>query len=531
MMKMRIEYFAFLLLLAFSAICATSILNKYLTVDESLYIVSGYSYLKTFDFRLNPEHPIFAKMLYGLPLLLLNPKLPIESKNWEALADKIDIGANYGFAAEFYKENLPRFRAIVFSARIVAIALAVLLGLLILFWSKEAFGNKAALLALFLYCFEPNIIAHARLATLDIPLTLFAFASFYFAWKFARSAKIYFLMLSALCISFAVLTKYTALLFFPLLFLFILLQHKELSKNRIKFFKGQRLLYYAFIFSVLIIVPIILANVLYAFDGYKQNQYVFVPARMLEGFNFIRSWVEQGREGYLFGEFRTYIPEYFLVAFLIKTTLAFLLILAASFYLFIKKPQLELFNILVPALLFFIIVSLFARFYLGLRYILPAFPFLFVFVSGALANKLENITKNRMLSALFCALLVWHAFASLAIYPHYLAYFNELIGGPANGAKYLTDSNIDWGQDLFYFIEFAKEKGWQKPHFIYFGWPYATMFIQSHYEPVCKPSKMKLAISVTALTGISKKGDCWRWLFNYEPKARIGWSIYYYEIE
>ncbi|MCD6479004.1 MAG: glycosyltransferase family 39 protein [Candidatus Diapherotrites archaeon] len=530
MVKMRTEYFALLLLLIFTVICTTSILNKYLTVDESLYIVSGYSYLKMLDFRLNPEHPVFTKMLYGVPLLLLNPKLPIESKNWKMIANKIDVGANYGFAADFYKENLEMFRTIIFSARLVAIALAVVLGLLIFFWSREAFGSKASLLALFLYCFEPNIIAHSRLATLDMPLTLFVFASFYFAWKFARSAKVRFLILSSLCLSFAVLTKYVALLFFPLLFLFILLQHKELSKNRMKFFKKRGLLYYAFIFSTLIIVPVVLANALYALECYKQNQYVFLPARMFEGFNFIRSWVEHGREGYLFGEFRTYIPEYFLVAFIIKTTLAFLLILTISFYLFIKKPKFELFSILVPALLFFATVSLFSKFYLGLRYILPAFPFLFVFVSGAFASRLENITKNRMLSVLLCALLAWHAFASLTIYPHYLAYFNELIGGPANGAKYLTDSNIDWGQDFFYFMEFAKRINWKNPRLAYFGWPYPTIFMPFDYSGVCKPAKGRFAVSVTMLTGYSKDVNCWRWLLNYEPKARIGWSIYYYEI-
>jgi hypothetical protein len=39
-------------------------------------------------------------------------------------------------------------------------------------------------------------------------------------------------------------------------------------------------------------------------------------------------------------------------------------------------------------------------------------------------------------------------FSLVTIYPHQLAYFNELAGGPRNGHKYLLGSSLDWGQDL-----------------------------------------------------------------------------------
>ena len=38
--------------------------------------------------------------------------------------------------------------------------------------------------------------------------------------------------------------------------------------------------------------------------------------------------------------------------------------------------------------------------------------------------------------------------SALAVHPHHLSYFNALIGGPANGYRYLVDASIDWGQDL-----------------------------------------------------------------------------------
>jgi hypothetical protein len=50
--------------------------------------------------------------------------------------------------------------------------------------------------------------------------------------------------------------------------------------------------------------------------------------------------------------------------------------------------------------------------------------------------------------AVIGVLLLGHAAASLSIRPHYLAYFNPLLGGPARGYEHFVDSSLDWGQDL-----------------------------------------------------------------------------------
>jgi len=518
---------ALLLLLVFFITCITSVLNKYTTVDESLYIVAGYAYLKTGDFRINIEHPVFMKALYGLPLLFLNPKLPIEkNENWNKSAN-IDVVANYAFASDFYIENLNMFRTIVFSARVVAIILATILSFLIFLWTKEAFGKKASLLALCIYCFEPNIIAHGSIAALDLPLTLFVFASFYFTWKFANSGRRRFLALSVISITFAVLTKYSGLIFIPLLMAFSLFYRKKLNEK----FGSKAKTYYAIFFIAILITPIIFANIIYAFDHYKENIYLVIPSRVFEGYDFMRHWAEGGRDGWFFFEYRSYIPEYYLGAFLIKTTVPILILTALGFLLFVKRPNIEVLKILLPGLIFFILLSLFSRFYIGLRYALPAFPFLFAFIAGAFAPYLEKTNCGKKILLLIAVLLFWHIISSLSIYPHYLSYFNELIGGPANGLKYLSDSNIDWGQDFFYFMEFAKDRNWENPHLIYFGWPYPWMFMRFHWEDICEAKKERFAISATAIIGVIKDANCHRWLLNYEPKERIGWSIYYYEID
>jgi hypothetical protein len=56
--------------------------------------------------------------------------------------------------------------------------------------------------------------------------------------------------------------------------------------------------------------------------------------------------------------------------------------------------------------------------------------------------------------------LGWGAISSLLCFPHSLAYFNELIGGPARGHRYLSGTNIDWGHNVFYLREEVKRRNW-----------------------------------------------------------------------
>ena len=50
--------------------------------------------------------------------------------------------------------------------------------------------------------------------------------------------------------------------------------------------------------------------------------------------------------------------------------------------------------------------------------------------------------------ALLTLAVIGTAASTLRAYPHQLAYFNEITGGPYNGYKHLLGSNFDWGQDL-----------------------------------------------------------------------------------
>jgi hypothetical protein len=96
--------------------------------------------------------------------------------------------------------------------------------------------------------------------------------------------------------------------------------------------------------------------------------------------------------------------------------------------------------------------SLTSNLNIGVRHILPTFPFVYILVSGQidkffnyLRDKKEPV-KGPMIALIF--FLLWYALSSLAVFPFYLTHFNELVGGPEKGHLYVTDSNLDWGQDV-----------------------------------------------------------------------------------
>lgn len=103
---------------------------------------------------------------------------------------------------------------------------------------------------------------------------------------------------------------------------------------------------------------------------------------------------------------------------------------------------------------------------IGHRHLLPVYPPLFV-LAGAAGWWLSS---TRRAAGVFCGLLVaGTAVTNLLTWPHYIAYFTELIGGPAQGPKYLSDSNVDWGQDLKFLARYLRGHPRDDVKLSYFG--------------------------------------------------------------
>ena len=189
---------------------------------------------------------------------------------------------------------------------------------------------------------------------------------------------------------------------------------------------------------------------------------------------------------------------------------------------------------------------------IGLRYLLPVYPFLFLVAGYALrpwqgwAALRASGTRAWPAWALgLCCL--WHVGGTLRNHPDHLAYFNELAGGPDQGYRYLVDSNLDWGQDLKGLKAYLDERHIERIKLSYFGTVDPALYgLRYEWLPSFQlpappdaqavlPTGGLIAISVTNLVGVYMDGygqgkDLYQWLRAYEPVARIGHSIWVYDL-
>jgi len=532
-MKLKTGYIAVVLLSAMFLLAVTSMAKKSVTNDEITHIASGYSYWKTGDFRLNQEQPPLVKLLSAFPLLFIDPSLPLQDKSWFD-ADQWD------FAHKFFFESGNDEDQMLFVSRLPIVLLGLLLGYYIFRWAKELYGSRAALLALFLYALSPNILAHARLVTTDLAVACFIFISAYYLKKFFDDGSYRSASMFALSFGIALASKYTALYF---IFIFGLL---FIIRYRYAVFSQEVLRKIGLIAVIILLV----LNISYFFAQpfcYSCKQdfsgRIFgdsitsklislslsplpVPAPYLLGLNKVMYHSLQGHSAFLLGE-RSFSGwwYYFIITFALKTPLSLIVMLLVSIYLAFRSPDLKKdIYVMLPALAYFLIF-LTNNINIGNRHLLPIYPFIFVFV-----GKLSYL-KQKYLKTGIILLLVWYAVSSILIYPHYLAYFNELAGGPDNGYNYLIDSNIDWGQDLKGLKAYMDNNNIKSVNLAYFGKDSPEYRGISYSDLGCFHEKGIAAISVNLFKGITADyAKCYNWLKLYKPFAKIGYSIFLYNV-
>jgi len=182
---------------------------------------------------------------------------------------------------------------------------------------------------------------------------------------------------------------------------------------------------------------------------------------------------------------------------------------------------------------------------IGVRHLLPLFPFTMILVAGMISYFLTPpLLKMRCL--LLGILIFWQLFSVVKIYPHFLAYFNELIEGPDKGYIYAVDSNLDWGQDLKRLKTWVDENNIDKIYVEYFGGGDAKYYLKEKFapwrgnlSPEDFPKGNYLAVSATFLqggrgipvAGFNQSWGYYLWLNNYKPIVKIGYSIFIYYID
>ena len=176
-MKNRWHLLAYALLLVLFTQVTLAARYTSITLDEPLHITSGYASLVTGDYRLVEEHPPLLKMVQALPLLLAQPSLPDprDVPGW----DEKDLIVVSQHVVVPYRP----IESLVFAARVPTMLVGVLLAALLYRWARDTFGVWAGLLALTLFVFDPNILAHAGVAATDLGAACAIFAAMYTFWR------------------------------------------------------------------------------------------------------------------------------------------------------------------------------------------------------------------------------------------------------------------------------------------------------------------------------------------------------------
>ena len=474
-----------LLLLVLEGQLLYSVRQESLSWDEGDHIFAGYMSLKHRDFGLNPEHPPLVKMIAAVPLQGMNLREPkLQNRYFKTEA--------YLSGRDLIFEN--DFETIIFRARTAASILALMVALLAFLMTREMFGTGAGFIALLLIVFEPNFLAHGALVTTDTGAACGLLASIYAFYRYVKSPSWGRVAVLGLAAGIFFLCKHSAVLLPPMLILLAiteLLRRRQASdESRLR--QAQRLS------GVLVIAAVIAVAIMWAGYGFRYSarpaglqinpplestlgtlsplegkavammaRWKLLPESWLYGLADVRS-VANVWPSYVFGKVYAHgVWFYFPVAFVIKATLSTLIFLPLIVYAIATRKlrgwREILFLSLPPAL--YLVVSMTSKLNIGVRHILLVFIFLLVLAGGAAWSL---ICKDRRWLWPIALLLLFHIVSSLRAFPSsYIAYANELWGGPANIHKYLTDSTTDWGQQLKAVKRYIDERGIKQCWFAY----------------------------------------------------------------
>lgn len=578
------------------ALSVLSLMGDSVTTDESPHIVSGYSYLTKKDMRLNPEHPPLIKDLSAIPLLFQKISFDAEHPSW-----KNDLNGQWSAGTHFLYGTGNNADKIAFNARLAVLTIFIGLCLLVFWWGRKKYGNWGGLLALSLTALSPNIIAHARLVTTDVGAAFaFVFAIYFFV-KYISKPTLKNLIIAGATFGLAQLFKFSLFLLVPLyIFSFgayiVAKKYPEWKKlgdgKKSKFLRKNSLnfaktIFIIFAIGYLIIWPVYQFHVwnypperqradtestLKSFavkplaDSvvWMSDKPILRPyAQYLLGLFMVFQRAGGGNTTYFMGEVSSIAwKNYFPAVYLLKEPAPILALILISLALSTAKllnlgakHKIEPLAVYIKnnfdefVWISFIILywasSISGNLNIGLRHVLPTFPFIYLFVSGKiskwLVDKKAVFDKSSKIFIL-AVLIIWLARETTSIFPNYLAYFNQFAGGPANGYKYVADSNLDWGQDLRRLAKYAEDNGIEKIKVDYFGGGNPKYYLGEKYEEFHSDSPDKtgwIAVSTTflqqgrakAAKGFNRDTTFYRWLDKYEPVAKIGYSIFVYKID
>ncbi len=456
------------------------------TWDEFFHLSAGYAASTRGDYRIGSDHLPLQRIWAALPLMAMKDIRFISDPkpDSDAYLDRknaIEVTAPYRF---LYLDN--DTERLLHPARLMNVLLGILLGILVFRWADKMYGSFAALAALLLYCLEPNILAHSSLVTTDFGITCFFFGTAYYLWRLSR--KVTWGNAAGLTLFFALaqVSKFTALLLGPIVLVLLLIRTFREEPWPVEVGQARSLNTRRSRSAIpLIMVLLLVAASFTAVWAAYQFHYDSTPVGSIRledqgapasdsAITAIAQWANEHHllprayvEGFLASQQHTSLRisflcgqlsltgwwYYFPLAFLVKTPLALLILMAGGLVLFFRhrRPLMQDGMFLFVPIVIYLGFIMTSRYNIGFRHILPITPLAILLAAKCFATPLPPLGRWGALAALLVAGL-----EAATIHPHPLSFFNALVGGPRNGYRVLVDSNLDWGQDL------KELKSWQE---------------------------------------------------------------------
>lgn len=458
-----------------------------LTFDEGDHIFAGYMMWHSGDYGLNPEHPPLVKLVATLPLLHKDLWVPTLQHRWfKAEA--------YGDGRDFMERNDGPTHGLLFSMRLAAGVFAVGLSVMVFLMGSELFGESAGLLALLLLVFEPNVLANSDLVTTDMGVACLLLATIYCFYLFARQPSVIRLLLTGLAAGLTLSAKHSGILLAPMLLGLALVEIACAERGRRKRMAGT-------LFGGIAAIGFLGVGVLWAFYGFRyaarpaglvMNPTLSEYAAPLTGMN---SWVighlanwRLLPESYLMGltdihyaalqypifllghDYAHGVWWYFPVALSIKTTLGLIgLLVVAGIALISRRlrQRRELAYLFVPGAIY-LAAAIASGMNIGTRHVLFLYPLAALLAAAGLTALAQ---QNRRWMWIGGALVACHIVSVMAVFPAEMAYGNEAWGGTANTHKYLSDSSVDWAQQLPHVKQWVDAHPGEECWFAYSAYP------------------------------------------------------------
>lgn len=453
-----------ILLLIFTGLSIGSALHESLTFDEIVHIQEGKNALLHQTFQIDTNNPPLIRELAVVPLVLGVDKL---------------ITSSY-----------PNIQAL--PARIVILLLAISLGIYVFIEAKTYFGFSGALFALFLWTFEPNILANSHYVTQDLGVTLFFFLSYMMLVRTIEKPRRRNFVALGIFTGLMAASKITALPYFGLsaALVLLLLLKKQWMKWIIVFKKyiilscivSMMMVWTTYFYqSSVIIVPMeregrvsarletyarktnntVLLSTLHILQTKEipLGDYLAVIKNTL-----IRSTIPT--KIFFLGNFYDNTRWYFMgVNIFLKTPLPLSILYLLGFWIGLveKRKNRSLTILEIPIISVLFIASL-SRMQPFVRYVLPMYPFIILVAAGS-----ASFCKNNYQKIILCILSLWYVAGTLHCYPYFITYANELADKHEHVVFRFIDSNSDWGQSLHSLKQYVDRVGPASVSLSYFG--------------------------------------------------------------